>query len=123
MTFHGEQCHGAALCTTKTTLKRCKKGYIPTLKIKGEIEKKSITALRKKQGNPIFVSIICNIHDSVSLVVDCKSWTLGLDFLSLAQCGDRFYFLLTLTHSFIYILLKVNLPIQNYCLKVNDTWH
>ena len=20
-------------------------------------------------------------------------------------------------------VLKVNLPIQNYCLKVNDTWH
>ena len=27
------------------------------------------------------VSKICNIHDSASLVVDCKSWTLGKDSL------------------------------------------
>ena len=30
------------------------------------------------------VSMICNIHDSASLVLDCKSWTLGLD--SLVPC-------------------------------------
>ena len=28
-----------------------------------------------------FVSIICNIHDSASLIVDCKSWTLEWDSL------------------------------------------
>ena len=57
----------------------------------------SITTLWKGQGNPIRVSMICNpqrglpsrgccksccnIHDWASLVVDCKSWTLGWDSL------------------------------------------
>ena len=47
---------------------------------KGVGEKKSITSFRKGPGNPILVSMICDIHDSASLVVDCKSWTLGWDF-------------------------------------------
>ena len=44
-------------------------------------EKQSITSLWEGLGNPILVSMICNINDSASLVVDCKSWTLGWDFL------------------------------------------
>ena len=35
------------------------------------------------QGNPTLVSKICNVHDSASLVVDCKSLTLGWISLSL----------------------------------------
>ena len=39
--------------------------------------RKIITTLREGRGNLILVSKICNIQDSPSLVVDCKSWTLG----------------------------------------------
>ena len=52
-------------------------------------EKLSITTLWKGQGNPSLVSMICNILDSASLVVDCKSWRLGRDSLSLLQFSDR----------------------------------
>ena len=34
----------------------------------------------------------------------------------------NFYFI-RYENSFQILYLKVNLPIQNYCLKVNDTWH
>ena len=43
---------------------------------KGVGEKLSIVTLRKGQGNPILVSIICDINNSATLVLDCKSWTL-----------------------------------------------
>ena len=37
--------------------------------------------LREGQGNSFFVSKICNIHNSASLIVDRKSWTLRCDSL------------------------------------------
>ena len=40
-----------------------------------------IPVSRVRKGNPTLVSMICDIHDSASLVVDCKSWTLGWDSL------------------------------------------
>ena len=43
------------------------------------------------QGNPTLVAKIYNVHDSASLVVDCKSSILGWDFPVPVQRGDRFY--------------------------------
>ena len=63
--YHSKRCHGAVFCTAKTTSK-----WLYLLKIKGVGEK--INQL---------VSMIWSIHDSASLVVDCKSWPLWWDSL------------------------------------------
>ena len=53
--------------------------------------KNNQSQLCTETGKSTLVSKICNIHDSASLVVDCKSLTLGcMDFPVPVQCCGRF---------------------------------
>ena len=78
--------------------------------------------MREGLGNPILLSKICNIHDSASLIVDCKSWmgfprpslNVVLDFISLLP---QTTFCLQVQHIICYHYPE---PVIVYC--IGDAW-
>ena len=57
-------------------------------------------------------SVTCRIISVTSIFTVLETYTANVKLKNLKV----FNFAMSLS-------LKVNLPIQNYCLKVNDTWH
>ena len=67
------------------------------------IDYKNLPRLCTGTGKSTLVSKICNVHNSASVVVDCKSLTLGWIFLSLYKVLVDSYSLYTKVQSHIII--------------------